>query len=47
MIQASCSCSFSPGKMGNPVCISAKMQPRLHMSIAMLYLTPKMISGDR
>lgn len=34
MMQASCSCSFSPGKMGKPVYNSAIMQPKLHMSIA-------------
>ena len=33
MIHASCSCSFSPGKMGYPVNSSAKIQPMLHMSI--------------
>ena len=33
MMQDSCSCSFSPGKMGNPVYNSARMQPKLHISI--------------
>lgn len=31
MIQASCSCSFSPGKIGYPVYISAMMQPSDHI----------------
>jgi len=35
MIQDNCSCSFSPGKMGKPVYSSARMQPKLHMSMAM------------
>lgn len=35
MMQASCSCSFSPGKMGTPVRSSARMQPRDHMSMGM------------
>ena len=35
MIQDSCSCSFSPGKIGNPVYNSARMQPKLHISMAM------------
>ena len=34
MIQESCSCSFSPGKIGNPVYNSAKMQPKLQISMA-------------
>jgi hypothetical protein len=34
MIQESCSCSFSPGKIGKPVYSSAKMQPKLHISMA-------------
>ena len=34
IMQAICSCSFSPGNNGYPLCNSAKMQPRLHMSIA-------------
>jgi hypothetical protein len=33
MMQASCSCSFSPGKMGYPVQSSARMQPNDHMSM--------------
>ena len=33
MMQASCSCSFSPGKIGTPVNSSARIQPRLHISI--------------
>jgi len=33
MMQASCSCSFSPGKMGYPVYNSASIHPTLHMSI--------------
>ena len=40
MIQASCSTSFSPGNRGYPVYSSARMQPRLHMSMAMLYGIP-------
>jgi len=35
MIQASCSCSFSPGKIGTPVYSSARIQPTDHISIAM------------
>jgi hypothetical protein len=35
MIQANCSCSFSPGKIGTPVYSSARIQPTDHMSIAM------------
>jgi len=35
IIQDNCSCSFSPGKMGNPVFNSARMQPKLHISMAM------------
>ena len=34
MMQDSCSCSFSPGKIGKPVYNSARIQPKLHMSIA-------------
>lgn len=33
MMHASCSCSFSPGKMGTPVYNSAKIQPTLHISM--------------
>lgn len=64
IMQASCSCSFSPGKSGYPlktvrinhICIqdshrtkcsivlpvysSAKMQPKLHISIVILYVIP-------
>jgi len=35
MMQESCSCSFSPGNIGKPVYSSARMQPKLHMSMAM------------
>lgn len=35
MIQDNCSCSFSPGKMGKPVYNSARIHPKLHMSMAM------------
>jgi len=35
MMQDNCSCSFSPGKMGKPVYSSARMHPRLHISMAM------------
>ena len=31
MIHASCSCSFSPGKIGYPVYISARIHPKLHI----------------
>ena len=31
ILQASCSCSFSPGNIGYPVYISARMQPKLHI----------------
>lgn len=31
IMHANCSCSFSPGNMGKPVNISARMQPRLHI----------------
>lgn len=47
MMHASCSCSFSPGKMGTPVYSSAKMQPTLHMSMGMPYVMPRITSGDR
>ena len=47
MMQASCSCSFSPGKIGYPVYNSASMHPKLHMSIGMPYDMPRMTSGDR
>lgn len=47
MIQASCSCSFSPGKMGYPVYSSARIHPRLHMSMGMPYDMPRMTSGER
>lgn len=33
MMHASCSCSFSPGNIGTPVNSSAKIHPRLHMSM--------------
>ena len=35
MIQASCSTSFSPGNKGYPVYSSARIQPKLHMSMGM------------
>ena len=47
MIQASCSCSFSPGKIGYPVKSSARMQPTLHMSIGIPYDMPRITSGER
>lgn len=47
MMHASCSCSFSPGKMGSPVYNSAKIQPKLHISIGKPYVMPRMTSGDR
>jgi hypothetical protein len=34
MMQASCSISFSPGKMGYPVYSSARMQPKLDIEEA-------------
>ena len=34
MMQASCSCSFSPGNRGAPVYNSAMMHPRLQVSMA-------------
>lgn len=40
MIRASYSASFSPGKIGYPMCNSHKIQPKLHMSISMLYGNP-------
>ena len=39
-MHANCSTSFSPGKRGYPVYSSARMQPKLHMSIGMLYGRP-------
>lgn len=33
IMQASCSCSFSPGNSGYPVYNSASIQPRLHISM--------------
>ena len=47
MMQASCSCSFSPGKMGTPVNNSARMQPTLHISIGSPYVIPRITSGER
>lgn len=38
MIQASWSCSSSPGNRGNPVSSSGRIHPKLHMSIAIPYL---------
>jgi len=35
MMQAICSASLSPGKMGMPVKSSQRMQPKDHMSISM------------
>ena len=39
------SCSFSPGKSGYPDYNSARIQPKLHMSIAEVYGIPRIISG--
>lgn len=47
IIQASCSCSFSPGKIGTPVNNSARMQPTLHISMGSPYVIPRMTSGER
>lgn len=47
MMHASCSCSFSPGKMGTPVYSSARIHPTLHISIGRPYVMPNMTSGDR
>lgn len=47
MIQANCSCSFSPGNSGYPVYSSARMQPRDHMSIGIPYDMPRITSGER
>lgn len=47
MMQANCSCSFSPGKIGTPVKSSARMQPTLHMSIGSPYVMPRITSGER
>lgn len=45
MNMRSCSFSLSPGKMGKPVKSSTKMHPKDHMSIAGVYLIPRMIYG--
>ena len=45
MISASCSASLSPGKRGTPVMNSTSMTPRDHISIAVVYGMPSMISG--
>lgn len=47
IMQANCSCSFSPGKIGMPVYNSARIQPKLHMSMGIPYDIPRMTSGDR
>ena len=39
--------SDSPGKIGMPVYSSIRMQPKLHMSIAVVNGMPSMISGAR
>lgn len=41
IIHASCSTSFSPGNKGYPVYSSARIHPKLHMSMAMLYGIPE------
>ena len=41
------STSFAPENSGSPVCISTKMQPSDHMSIAKSYGMPSSTSGDR
>ncbi|KYN12045.1 hypothetical protein ALC57_15796 [Trachymyrmex cornetzi] len=47
MMHASWSASSSPGNSGKPVNNSARMQPRLHMSIGIPYLAPNITSGAR
>ena len=47
IMRAICSGSLSPGKMGKPVNSSARMQPKLQMSIAVVYGMASMISGAR
>ena len=46
-MHASCSVSLEPGKSGYPVYNSARMHPNDHMSIMLLYGSPRMISGAR
>lgn len=46
-ILAICSYSSWPGKIGYPISNSHKIQPKLHMSIAVVYGIPKITSGDR
>lgn len=45
IIYANCSISLSPGNSGNPVYNSATIAPKLHISIAVVYGMPNMISG--
>jgi len=45
IIRASWSPSDSPGNRGYPVYSSARMHPKLHMSIAPLNLSPRITSG--
>ena len=45
IIQAIYSYSFSPGKRGYPLWSSAKIHPKLHISIASSYAIPKITSG--
>lgn len=39
--------SLEPLKRGSPVCISTRMHPRDHMSIARSYGIPNRTSGER
>jgi len=45
MIIENYSFSLSPGKSGNPVNSSTAMHPKLHMSMAVVYGIPSIISG--
>ena len=47
IISESYSVSLSPGKIGMPVKSSIRMQPNDHISIAVVYGIPMMISGAR
>lgn len=39
--------SLEPANRGSPVCISTKIHPRLHISMARSYAIPNNTSGDR
>ena len=47
IIQDINSFSFSAGKIGSPVYNSTKMQPKLQISIEVVYDIPNIISGAR